>query len=77
MRKFQVITHNSDWSNEQVQELTAREFGDFYSYRKDNYNTALVYIGTLLLTLGSNDTLSLVYHDQIAAKRYTITSMID
>lgn len=77
MRKFKVVTHNSDWSGERVEELTAKEFGELYSYRKDNYNTALVYIGTLLLTVANSDTVSLVYHDTIAAKRYTICSMID
>lgn len=77
MRKFKVVTHNSDWSGERVEELTAREFVESYTYGSKPYNTALLHIGTLLLTVTNGDTLSLVYHDQITAKRYTICSMID
>jgi hypothetical protein len=77
MRKFKVATHNSDWSGEEVQELTAREFIESYTYGSKPYNTALLHIGTLLLTIDDSDTIALVYHDQIAAKRYTICSMID
>lgn len=75
MRKFQVITHNSDWSGEQVEHLSARQFYETYCF--NTQNKTLINVGVLLLHCCSNDTLSLVYHDTIAAKRYTICSMID
>lgn len=77
MRKFKVITHNSDWSDEQAEELTAIQFYDRYCVNSSNLT--LKYIHGLLFATNSNstDTLSLVYHDISAAKRYTIISTIN